>query len=423
MKLREGTSSPVENRVGAPHRSDAGARSDNFLAYRWIVLLLATLVQVGVSMLQQAPSALGPLLTTGLDLSRAQLGLLSSAIIGGMTLTTLLMGVLIDRRGERGVVVAGVTTMVLLVFLAAQVSTFGWLFALFLLASFGAASSTPGGSKGITSWFPGSQRGMAMGVRQTGIPVGGLLAALLLPPIATQFGWAVGLEVAAGITLLVVLCFAIFYREPRDEETASAPRVPIGEIIRNRSFLAATGYSFVLVGAQWSATAYLTLFLHEKAEISVVLAGALLAVLQVGGVAGRIGWGMVSDRLGRRKPAMIFVSLVAVVCCLTMVLVGPSTPLPLLILFAVVLGLSLLGWNGLYVTIVAESTSIRAAATAVGAGLTVTNLGSFAVPPLFGLLIDLSSSYSVFWLALGGWVSLGAVLGSLIREPHRKEDS
>ena len=90
-------------------------------------LLLATLVQVGVSILQQAPAALGPVLTADLELSRAQIGLLSSAIWGGMLLTMLPVGLLIDRHGERRLIMAGVTAMALLVLWATQFSTFAWL--------------------------------------------------------------------------------------------------------------------------------------------------------------------------------------------------------------------------------------------------------------------------------------------------------
>jgi MFS family permease len=388
-----------------------------------VVLLLATLVQASVSMVQQAPSALGPLLARDLGLGRVQLGLLSSAIIGGMTLAILLMGVLIDRRGERGVVSLGVAAMALLVLLSTQANGFWWLFALFLLASFGASSSTPGGSKAITSWFPGSRRGLAMGVRQTGIPAGGLLAALMLPPLAVGWGWSAALGIGAGFALFVALLFAVFFREPvaeREEETAPPPRVPLRSIVSDRGFLAATGYSFVLVGAQWSATAYLTLFLHEEAGVPVVVAGMLLAVLQFGGIAGRVGWGAVSDRAGRRKPVMVLAGAIAVPCCLALGSVGEGVSPLVLALLAGGLGFSLLGWNGLYVALVAESAPIRAAATALGAGLTVTNLGSFAIPPLFGLLLDWSGSYHAFWFALAGWAALGTALGFLVREPDRE---
>lgn len=393
-------------------------------SYRWVVLLIATLVQVGVSILQQAPAALGPILTQDLGLSRAQVGLLSSAIWGGMLIAMLPVGLLIDRRGERGVILAGVTAMALLALWAAQVSTFGWLLMLFLLASLGASSSAPGGSKAIAAWFPRSQRGGAMGVRQTGVTMGGLAAALILPPVAVGFGWEVGLRLAAGVTLFTVVCFALFYRElPSDAGehatgAATAPHVPVGSIVRNPSFLATTGYAFVLMGAQGSAASYLSLSLHEEVRLSVVAAGALLAVFQVGGIVGRIGWGVVSDRIGRRRPVMLLVGLVAMISCFAMAFAGERTALPFIVMLAFLLGSSTMGWNGLYLTLLSESVPIRAAATAMGASLTISFVGMFFASPLFGLVADLTGSYDASWLALVGWVAIGTALALLVREPR-----
>ena len=224
-------------------------------SYRWTILLLATLVQVGVSILQQAPAALGPVLIRDLDLSRAQIGLLSSAIWGGMLLGMLPVGLLIDRHGERRLIVAGVTAMALLVLWATQLRAFVLLLILFLLASIGAASSAPGGSKAIAAWFPSSRRGGAMGIRQTGVTIGGLAAAFLLPPVAVRFRLGSrSLGLGAGVTLVTVLLFALFYRELPEvvDEGADSypPRVPLGPIVRDRGFLATTGYAFVLMGVQ-----------------------------------------------------------------------------------------------------------------------------------------------------------------------------
>ncbi|MDP9474774.1 MAG: MFS transporter [Actinomycetota bacterium] len=394
----------------------------NTSSYRWIVLLLATLVQVGVSILQQAPPALGPVLIEDLGLTRAQVGILSSAIWGGMLLTMLPVGLLIDRRGERRIIMAGVTAMALLTLWAAQLSTFAWLLALFILASLGASSSAPGGSKAIAAWFPRSQRGGAMGIRQTGVTVGGLVAALLLPPVAVGFGWAAGLQLAAGITLFTVLCFALFYRElpsatgEHSTGVATSPRVPVNSIIRNRSFLATTGYAFVLMGAQGAAASYLALSLHEEVHLSVVAAGAFLAIFQVGGIVGRVGWGIISDRAGRRRPVMLLVGLVAAASCLAMVFTKEGIAIPLVAIFAFLLGCSVMGWNGLYLTLLAESVPIHAAATAMGASLTIAFVGMFFASPLFGLVADLTGSYAASWLGLAGWTVVGTVLGTLARE-------
>jgi len=391
-------------------------------SYRWTILLLATLVQVGVSILQQAPAALGPVLIRDLDLSRAQIGLLSSAIWGGMLLGMLPVGLLIDRHGERRLIVAGVTAMALLVLWATQLRAFVLLLILFLLASIGAASSAPGGSKAIAAWFPSSRRGGAMGIRQTGVTIGGLAAAFLLPPVAVRFGWEAALGLGAGVALLSVLLFALFYRElsEQDDEGADSypPRVPLGSIVRDRGFLATTGYAFVLMGVQGSAASYLALSLHEEVGLSIVAAGAFLAVFQVGGIAGRIGWGVVSDKIGRRGPVMLLVGLVAMGSCLAMASVGEGTVIPLVAALAFLLGLSAMGWNGLYLTLLSESVPMHAAATAMGASLTIAFVGMFLASPLFGLAADLTGSYGASWLGLAGWTVVGIALGFLAREPY-----
>jgi ACS family hexuronate transporter-like MFS transporter len=390
-------------------------------SYRRMILLLATLVQVGVSILQQAPAALGPILTRDLDLSRAQIGLLSSAIWGGMLLAMLPVGLLIDRHGERKLIVAGVTAMALLVLWATRFGAFVWLLIFFLLASLGAASSAPGGSKAIAAWFPRSRRGGAMGIRQTGVTIGGLAAAFLLPPVAVRFGWATALGSGAGVALMAVLLFALFYRElpaGGDEDAdPDPPRVPVGTLIRGPGFLATTGYAFVLMGVQGSSASYLALSLHEEVHLSVVAAGAFLAVFQLGGIAGRIGWGVVSDKIGRRGPVMLLVGLVAVGSCLAMAFVGEGTVIPLVVILAFLLGCSAMGWNGVYLTLLSESIPMRAAATAMGASLTIAFVGMFFASPLFGLVADLTGSYGTSWLGLAGWATVGIALGLAAREP------
>src|SRR5262249_37252861 len=80
------------------------------------------------------------------------------------------------------------------------------------------------------------------------------------------------------------------------------------------------------------------------------------------------------------------------------------------------LGLSCMGWNALYITLSAEAVPVQNAATAVGAGTTVTFIGMFAIPPVFGVIADHAGSYVWSWLALGAWALLGTVLALAIRD-------
>ncbi len=395
----------------APNRPPDGSRG------AWTALALITGLQLTISLLQQAPAALGPLLVRDLGLTRPQLGLLTSAIWGGMLLGTLPAGLLVDRHGERRVVVVGVVAMAALVFLSAGGAGFAIVFSLFLLSSVGAAASSPGGTKAIAAWFPRHRLGAALGIRQTGVMAGGLVGALLLPPLALAIGWRHGLRLAALLCLAGAVTYGVLYREP-PAGGSGLRRQPLRLLLRNRVWLAATGYGFVFMGALGAGISYLALYLHERAGLSIVAAGAMLALFQVGGLVGRLGWGILSDRAGRRAPSMVAVGVIAILTCAAFSLTGRATPIAVLAVLSFLLGISILGWNALSVTLISESVPVGGAATATGANLSVAFAAMFLVSPFFGYLAD-HSGYTVSWLALTGWVVIGTLIGLTIRERPR----
>ena len=378
-------------------------------------LAILTLLPVGTALLPEGTAAMAPLIVRDLHISRAELGLLTSAIWGGMLLGTLPGGLLVDRYRERIVVAVGVLAMALLVLLASFGPSFEIVFALFLASSVGAAFASPGGTRALVAWFPRHRLGVALGVRQTGVMAGGLLGALLLPPLALLAGWRASFRFAAVFTVLGVILFVAGYREPAGAARRGRP-LKLRSLPRNRTWIAATLYGFVFMGALGVGISYLALFLHEGARLSVVAAADLLALLQLGGLVGRLGGGLVSDRLGRRAPVMVGMGALAVLVAFAFAFTGARTPLPVLALLSFLLGLSTLGWNALSITVISESVPIEAAATATGANLSIAFIAMFAISPLFGLLADRLGGYSVSWLALGGWCVLGVLAGLLIRE-------
>lgn len=389
------------------------------VSYRWTVLVLALLVQAGVSLLQQAPAALGPVLIRDLGLARSQIGLLYASTFGGMIVAVLPLGILIDRRGERRLIIVGGTLMGLLTLAASRSGSFILLFLLLFLSGIGGASSSPGGTKAISSWFPRRQWGMALGIRQTGVTLGGMVGAVLLPPIALRFGWVVGLESAASLFLLIVLGFGLLYKDDRQRQTKVSPPRSFIPLLRDRRLLTLAAYSFILNGAQGSAVSYLSLFGHQDLGLSIPKAGFLLALLLAGGTVGRIAWGILSDRTGGRGNIMMLIGVIAVVSIIVTGVVGPATPYALLLAVVFLLGGSVAGWNGLYFTAVSEVAGPNGAATALGLGLMVTYLGPFVIPPVFGFLVDQTHSYEASWLALAGWTAVGTALALVIRGNER----
>jgi MFS transporter, ACS family, hexuronate transporter len=144
------------------------------------------------------------------------------------------------------------------------------------------------------------------------------------------------------------------------------------------------------------------LYLVETLGLSLVVAGTMLGGAQLCGAAGRIAWGLVSDRLfqGRRTPALLLVGVIAILATVAVVLTSAQTPPLVIAAIVAILGLTLQGWNGLPHVLAPELAGTRAAGLAVGLVNSAGLAGVIVFPPLFGLLVDATGSYRVAWLAM-----------------------
>jgi MFS transporter, ACS family, hexuronate transporter len=383
-------------------------------SYRWVILGITTGSQTAISMLNQGIAPLAPLIQNDYALSRTQVGFLNLALGLGSYLTVAISGRLIDRLGERTMMLA--SGVIGGFFAASMLASQGFLSTLLLevLMGAGVAVSTPAGSKAVMGWFDVRLRGTAMGIRQVGIPLGAMIASLVLPSLALAAGWRGALAAAGGLAVAgAVVCWC-FYREPPSAESAKKvlpALVSFRTILRNRGLWLISVYSVAMIAAQFTFSLYLVVFSTERLGLSVVAAGGLLALAQGMGVAARIGWGVVSDRAfgGDRRPAMAIIAALAGLASIGFSFMHFGVPLWIVMLAVIVLGACAIGWQGLYVTAVSELAGQAAAGTALGLSLTVSQLGVVIIPPLFGLLADTTGSYQPAWLALGVFVLIGTL--------------
>src|SRR6202048_3581535 len=100
-------------------------------------------------------------------------------------------------------------------------ASYWWIVACIGVFGAGYAASTPAGGRAILAWFD-RDRGLAMGIRQTGVPVGGLFGALTLPLVAHVAGYRGAFAFAAGVVAVPTLIAYYGYREVRDESVPPA---------------------------------------------------------------------------------------------------------------------------------------------------------------------------------------------------------
>ncbi len=262
-----------------------------------------------------------------------------------------------------------------------------------------------------------------MGLRQMGIPLGGAIAATTLPSLALSYGWRLALAFAGLFTIGMGFAALHLYKEPplshlRSEEGAA---LGVKALIQRRDIQAVLFYVFILGGSQWCYLTYMELYLAETLGFSIRLAASLMALGQLCGVGGRVFWGLLSDRCfrSRRKPTLLVVGFLAILMTVWTSLFTPQTPYWLVWLVVALLGLTLLGWNGLYLAFISELAGSRIAGLAIGLSNTGAFLGIVVLPPIFGFLVDQSGSYRLAWLVLAGMILAGLAVLPRIQEERR----
>ena len=389
---------------------------------KWTVLALVTSAQLGASIVQQGLGALGPFLAASLALDNTRVGAIFGVLIAGSACTTALAGIAVDRYGERTMILFSGLTMALGLVGAALVPSYAGLLACFFCAGIGYAASTPAGGRAILLWFA-TDRGIAMGIRQMGVPLGGLVGALILPAIASLSSYRAALLCGGVLTAVPSIATALLYREPIARE---APRRSLREIVRasidvarDRRLVLVTLACMILIFAQTAMLGFYTLTLVRSDGIEPRIAAGALALAQLGASAGRLAWGFVSDRVfGGDRMLPVIVACAVASCASAGVASLPAHHVFAAYALAVVLGFSAAGWNGLFATAQVEIGGLERAGSALGIGLTGLFAAGAVAAPVFGAIAD-AHGFASAWYVLAGFVLVGIWPAQLARRVMR----
>jgi sugar phosphate permease len=382
--------------------------------YRYVVLGVGFLAQAAVSASLFAVAVLSPALADRFDVGLGQLGVAIAATSGGMTLTLLGWGLLTDRVGERTVISIGLSGSALLLATAATADSFWPLVALVTLAGMLAAAVNAATGRAVMSWFPASERGFALGIRQTAVPVGAGIGALALPALEASSGLG-----AAFLALAVASAFAaaaalLWLREaPGFPEDAIAGHV--ASPLRDRRLWQLAAGSTLLVAVQIALTGFVVLYLHEERGLSPGAAAAVLAAINVAGAVLRIGLGRLSDRIGSRLRPLRTLSLGLAGSMAAAAFLTEASD-AVLVAALVAAGSLSVGWNGLSFTATAELAGRERSGAALGFQQTALGFGCMVAPLGFAALVD-ATSWPVGFallsvLPLGAFVTFGPLLAA-----------
>ncbi|GAA1443395.1 MFS transporter [Leifsonia poae] len=360
----------------------------------WLMLAFGVTAQASSTVFVSTPAFLIPLLHTERGLSLGEAGLLASAPTLGLVITLIAWGALSDRIGERWVISAGLAITALAAFAAMFASDYVSLGALFLIGGMAAASPNAASGRVVIGWFPKERRGLAMGIRQMCQPLGVAVAALTIPQLAASGGIAAALVVPAVLCAVsAVLCAVGIVDPPRPPrgiaEDGSAHPLATWKPYRETSLLWRIHVvSMLLVVPQFAISTFGLVWLVTELHFPSLAAGVVIGVSQFAGALGRIGVGVLSDRVGSHLRPLRWVSIAAVAVMLLMAVaasLGAAWAAVILIVAAIVT----VADNGLAYTSVAEIAGPFWSGRALGAQNTGQFLAASVVGPAVGGLITL----------------------------------
>jgi MFS family permease len=384
---------------------------------RWWILALGMAAQAASCVFLYGLPYLVPDLRRQLGLSLTGASTLATTPLIGIIVALVAWGAAADRYGERAVITAGLVIAGGCLIAAASASSPVSLGVLLGCAGAGGASVNAASGRLVLGWFGASERGLAMGARQTAQPLGTMLAAASLPPLAAHAGLSAAIAACGALCLAAAVAVALFAADPpRPSQSTETATAPPGSPYRTPVLWRIHAASTLLVVPQFATTGFALEYLVASRGWSAVEAGRVIAVANLAGALTRLAAGRWSDLAGSRlRPMRVLAVVVAVIVGLTALGMAWNSPLAVAaLLSAVALSVST---NGLAFTAVAELAGLAWAGRALGVQNTGQNLAAAATPPVLAQLIG--------GIGYGGAFGLVAVFPALavLAVPVRAEVS
>jgi len=394
----------------------AAAATTGAPPFRWIALAAGMSAQVSMSSLQQGLPVLGPFLRDAFQLSLPALGVLLAASSWGAAATLFMWGRLADVIGERPVVVTGLSCATVALLIAAVSSGALQVGICLGIAGAMASSAIAASGRAVLGWFPRSERGFALGLRQMAVPLGATIAAIVLPFAAIRFGWP-----AAFLTLaLIAVCggtasfFGLLPPPAPPPRPADAP--VLTSPVKDRTLWMLSTASGLMQWSQVALNAFMVVMLVDYHGLSTAAGAVLFALMQIASGIMRIAAGRLSDRRGRRVPhlrryAMVMTAALFLAAAFNIV---PTAIGAALLVLATVLSFS---WNGLAFTAVAELAAQGRAGTALG--MHGTLMRGLTIPTAFAFG---AAAAALGWSAALVLLALFPLTGLLMLVPIEREE-
>jgi MFS family permease len=392
----------------------------------WLIALVTMVaVQMATSFLTRIPPTLAPALAAERGWSDAVVGYLASLNTLGAILFLALGAPFLRRMGSVRALQAGLALGIVgLTLLLPPFSLAAAMAA--LLIGMGYGPSSPAGNDVLHRTAPLRRRAMIFSIKQAGVPIGGMVAGLGLPPIVAAFGWRVSL-LASGIFVLAVLLSVQPMRASLDAgrmrdqllttRTFLSPAnllAPLAALTASTSLLRLAAAGACLAVGQGIWFAYLMTFAVSALGYDLGAAGVAFAFMQAASIIGRPLLGWLADRFGSPRRLLGLIGLGSGVTSLAMAFVGPSWSYASFCALAAVGGICVSSWNGVQLSEIARACPAHLVREASAGATLIIFLGYVAAPSVFALLLTLTGRFDLGFLLCA---ASGVVCFAIMQSP------
>jgi ACS family hexuronate transporter-like MFS transporter len=372
---------------------------------------------------RQVLGILKPVLEKELGWREAEYGWIVFSFQLAYAIMMPLAGGIIDAIGTRlGYAIAVVVWSLAAMAHALARSAVGFSVARFALG-IGEAANFPAAIKTVADWFPAKERALATGIFNSGSNVGAIVAPLVVPWIATQWGWRQAFIVTGAIGFVWVVFWMWLYRQPHEHPRLAAQELDLitaghedGEASQQISYMSLLGRrqawafligKFLTDPVWWFYLFWLPGFLNRQYGVNLTELGPPLVAVYLAADVGSIGGGWLSSlflswgwSLNRARKGAMLVCAVAVTSAIFVYFAGAS--MWLAVTFVSIAAASHQGWSANLFTLVSDMFPRKWVASVVGLGGMGGAVGGMLVAPAVGYWLDWSGgAYGPLFVVAG----------------------
>ncbi|AXI27857.1 hypothetical protein CIB87_02090 [Priestia megaterium] len=376
--------------------------------YRWLILFIGVIAQITFAIGFAGIPTAGVIMRNDYHFTIGQLGFVLGCMGLGVAISEIIWGVLTDKLGDKVVLIIGLVSMGLTFLIISfgfvpkegMLPSYKSLGILLIIAGAVGGSINSSSGSAVMTWFQDNERGFAMSVRQTAIPVGAAIGAVLVPYIASVYGFGRVFLILAILCFVVTLSVWIWMVELKvsDAPTSTSDNGGVSPLKRMSVWKIAIAGA-ALTFPQMSVLTFASVFLTDEHHLSMGTISIIAFSIQIGGGCLRLLTGRITDKYKNRRKLICIIALIAGIAGIILGLVSNQN-IYIVVSLLILTGLAGNAWHGIGYTEIAVSAGVQYAGRALGMlGATVFAV-SFLIPYMIPFILKLTSWNGV-WIVVG----------------------